>query len=478
MLRREVDGDQASHKAGHYRHRVVSKAKGNLGGGTRGSKGREGGVGKSGSDGFERVDLVGFFPSEGFARTTEVTVGGGGAVDGASEIEAFDDAGGFGGEDLGDHDAEFFFGDGAGAEGIDHDRDGFSDADGVGELNFAAGGEASGNDVFGDVSGHVCGGAVDFAGVFSGESAATVTSHAAVSIDDDLAPCESAIAHGTADNKASCGVDVIEDLGGEQVGGDDFFDDFFDDAFADGFVADVRAVLGRDHDRGDFFGFAVFVADGDLGLSVGSEEGEGSVFADSGELFGEAMGEVDGHGHEDVGFVASIAEHHALVASALFFVEARTFIDTLGDIGALLVHRDEDSASLVIEAFVGVIVADFFDGVACDFLEVEGGFGGDLTCDHDQAGVEESFACNTTAGIVFEAGIKDCVRDLIRHFVGVAFGDGFGGKEKILVHSCLPHVFRADLPRRTDTISGKLRFLWICKRVETVEGQVVCGGPW
>lgn len=435
MLRKEVDGDQASHKAGHYRHRAVSKAKGNLGGGDQ----REGEerirrVGRSGLDGFESVDLVGFFPSEGFAGTTEVTVGGGGAVDGASEIEAFDDTGGFGGEDLGDHEAEFFFGDGAGAEGIDHDGDGFSDADGVGELNFAAGGEASGNDVFGDVSGHVCGGAVDFAGVFSGESAATVASHAAVSIDDDLASCESAIAHGAADNKASCGVDVIEDLGGEQVGGDDFFDDFFDDAFADGFVADVGAVLRRDYDGGDFFGFTVFVADGDLGLSVRSEEGKGSVFTDSGELFGEAVGEVDGHRHEDVGFVASVAEHHALVTSALFFMEARAFVDTLGDIGALFVHRDEDSASLVIKAFVGVIVADFFDGVACDLLEVEDGFGGDLTRDYDQAGVEESFACNAAAGIVFEAGIKDCIRDLIRHLVGVAFGDGFGGKEKILVH--------------------------------------------
>ncbi len=399
-----------------------------------------------GLDGFEGVDLVGFFPREGFAGASKVSVGGGGAVDRATKVEAFDDASGFGREDLGDHEAEFFFGDDASAEGIDHDRDGFCDADGVGELDFAACGKASRDDVFGDVAGHISSGAVDFAGVFARECAATVTTHPAVGINDDLASGESAIAHRAAHNKASCGVDVVEDFGGEQVSGDDLFDDFFDDAFADLFVADVGAVLGRDHDSGDFFGFAVFVTDGHLGLSVRAKEREGSVFANSGEAFGEAVGEVDGHGHEDIGFIASVTEHHALIASALLFVESRAFIDTLGDIGALFVHGDEDSACLVIKAFVGVIVADVFDGIACDLLEVECGFGGDLACDDDQSGVEEGFACNATTGIFFEAGIKDCIGDLVCHLVGVAFGDGFGSKQKILIHGLFASILMLVRP--------------------------------
>ncbi len=75
----------------------------------------------------------------------------------------------------------------AGAVGIDVDADRLGDADGVGELDLAPLGQAGGDDVLGDVAGHVGGRAVDLGGVLAAEGAAAVPAHAAVGVHDDLA---------------------------------------------------------------------------------------------------------------------------------------------------------------------------------------------------------------------------------------------------------------------------------------------------
>ena len=65
-------------------------------------------------------------------------------------------------------------GDLAGAVGVHMDADRLGDADGVGELDLAPLGQARGDDVLGDVPGHVGGRAVDLGGVLAAEGAAAV----------------------------------------------------------------------------------------------------------------------------------------------------------------------------------------------------------------------------------------------------------------------------------------------------------------
>ena len=108
----------------------------------------------------ERFCLVGVFPFPSFA--SEVSVGGGVAVLGFSEVELFEDGGGAAVEVVCDDVGEFFVADFSGAESVDVDGYGFGYADGVGELYFTSGGEFGGYDVFGDVASHVGCGAVDF----------------------------------------------------------------------------------------------------------------------------------------------------------------------------------------------------------------------------------------------------------------------------------------------------------------------------
>jgi hypothetical protein len=105
-------------------------------------------------------------------------------------------------------------------------------------------------------------------------------------------------------------------------------------------------------------------------------------------------------------------------------------VDTLGNVRGLLLNGDDDIASLVVEALGGVIIANLGDGLANDLLVVDGGLGGDLTEDHDHAGLGGSLAGNLGVGVLGQAGIKDGIRDLIADLVGVALVDGLGGEEE------------------------------------------------
>src|SRR5271170_3632612 len=99
-------------------------------------------------------------------------------------------------------------GHGARIEGVDQDRDGLSDADRVGDLNFAALREPGRDDVLGDIARHVASRAVDLGGVLAGKGAAAVAAIAAIAVNDDLAAGEAAIAMRSADDETAGRIDM------------------------------------------------------------------------------------------------------------------------------------------------------------------------------------------------------------------------------------------------------------------------------
>ncbi len=54
-----------------------------------------------------------------------------------------------------------------------------------------------------------------------------------------------------------------------------------------------------------------------------------------------------------------------------------------GDVGRLFVIRDQDCAAFKINAVIGVIVANVFEGVARDVDVVNHRVGGDFACQDD-----------------------------------------------------------------------------------------------
>src|SRR5438270_5128963 len=108
-------------------------------------------------------------------------------IDRAKEIQLLNDFRRFEVENFPDCPLKFFFVDFAGTESIDADADGLGMANGVGELNFTSFRQTSCDDSLCDPAPHVSGAAIHLCWIFSGKRAASVASHSAVGITDDLA---------------------------------------------------------------------------------------------------------------------------------------------------------------------------------------------------------------------------------------------------------------------------------------------------
>ena len=177
-----------------------------------------------------------------------------------------------------------------GAEGLDEQADRLGLADRVGDLDLAARGEAGGDDVLGDPAHRVRGRAVDLGRVLAGEGAAAVAGHAAVGVDDDLAAGEAGVAHRAADLEAAGRVDQQPVALGVQLDAvvDERLELRLDDELADvggeqRVEVDVGGVLRGDDDGVEADGLVAVVLDGDLGLAVGAQVGDGAVLADLGQ---------------------------------------------------------------------------------------------------------------------------------------------------------------------------------------------------
>ena len=95
-----------------------------------------------------------------------------------------------------------------GAVGVDVDRQGLSDTDGVRKLDEGTTGEASGDEGLGDPAPDVGGRAIDLGEVLAGEGATTVGTPATVGVDDDLAASETGITLGATNDKEARGLDL------------------------------------------------------------------------------------------------------------------------------------------------------------------------------------------------------------------------------------------------------------------------------
>ena len=143
--------------------------------------------------------------------------------------------------------------------------------------------------------------------------------------------------------------------------------------------------------------------------------------------------------HQLRGLVRRVAEHDPLVARADpierivvpgVVLHLEGVVDPLGDVGRLLVERDDHCARLGVEAVLGAGVADLGDPVANEPGDVDVCRGGDLARDDDEAGRHQRLARDAPVGVVGQDGVEDRVRDLVGDLVRVAFGDGLGGDRK------------------------------------------------
>jgi hypothetical protein len=228
---------------------------------------------------------------------------------------------------------------------------------------------------------------------------------------------------------------VHDGVGGSQVGRDGRQDHGLDDVRAQALGTDVGVVLGRDDDGPDSLRDAALVLDRDLGLAVRAEVRELARLADLGQPPGHPVRERDRQRHQLRRLTAGEPEHHPLVPGAelergcCVIADLERGVDALGDVGRLLLDRDQRAAGQVVEAVVGARVADFADGVADDSLDVDVGGRRDLAKDHHQARRRGRLAGHPGVGILADDGVKDGVGDLVAHLVRMALGHRLGGEQ-------------------------------------------------
>ena len=200
------------------------------------------------------------------------------------------------------------------------------------------------------------------------------------------------------------------------LGWNDLLDDLLFDLLAELLSGDVLAVLGRDNncvntDGND--GTAIMsVLNCDLGLGVGPQPWEASVV--SSLLHGgvELVREEECQGEQLWGLVGGISKHDTLVTSTKL-LKGFIVVQTLGNVGRLLLNGNEHIAGLVVKALGGVVVADVLDGTTDDLLVVKVSLGGDLAKNHNHARLGSRFTGHLGERIFSEAGIEDGIGDLI-----------------------------------------------------------------
>ncbi|KAB2630327.1 S-adenosylmethionine synthase 2-like [Pyrus ussuriensis x Pyrus communis] len=95
-------------------------------------------------------------------------------------------------------------------------------------------------------------------------------------------------------------------------------------------------------------------------------------------------------------------------------------MNALGDIRALLLDVNQDLAVV---------------SISHNLLVVHFGFGCNLSEDHDHVRLGASLAGNFAVGVLFEAGVERCIRNLITEFIGVSLVHGLRSKQEGVFHS-------------------------------------------
>jgi len=357
-------------------------------------------------------------------------------VDGAGEIELFNDLTGAEIEVVKDdlEEVAISLALSNSAVRVDVNGERLCDTDGVGDLDKAAAAELSSNEGLGNPASSVSSRAVDLGRILTGEGTTTVSTPTTVSINNDLTTSQTSITVGTTDDELARGVKVENGLVINELSRDDLADDVLTELALDGLVSHSLVVLSGDDDGVDTDRnrdtVLHLVEDRDLSLTIRADPRASAVLADLSEASTELGSEDVSKGHELLGLISSITEHVTLVTSANL-LGGLVDVDTLGNIGGLLLNSNDDVAGLVVNTLLGVVVADLLEGLAHDSLVVHLSLGSDLTEDHDHASLGASLASDLGVGVLLKASVKDSVRNLVADLVGVTLVHGFRGEQEV-----------------------------------------------
>ena len=197
-------------------------------------------------------------------------------------------------------------------------------------------------------------------------------------------------------------------------------------------------MLVRHNDLAHADRLAVLVLHGDLALGIRAKHLLLAGVARFGDQAQDLVGIEDRRRHQVGRLVGGVAEHDALVASALFLDLARLQrIDALRDVGRLRMQQDLDIGGLPVETFL--LVADVLDRGAHDALDLLVGDrcgAAGLSRDHHLVSGRQRLAGGAD-GPGIDASLRpfaieqvdDLIGDPVADLVGMPLGHGLAGEE-------------------------------------------------
>ena len=324
----------------------------------------------------------------------------------------------------------------ASAVRVNEDRKGMRKTNSVTELNKASVAKASVHQRLGDPSGSVSSRSIDLGGVLTGEGASSVGTPTSIGINDNLSAGKTSITVRSTNDESARGVQMVDGLLIQVLGRDHLGDNVLHKLSLDVLVGDILRMLGGDQhgvdtDR-DHAAIVVLVLASDLGLTIGAHPGAHASLADLGQTSTKRGGQVVGQRHQSLSLISGVTKHDSLITGT--DVLQLGVVNGLGDIGGLLLNGNNDVASAVVKTLGDIIVSDVTKALADHLLVVDGGGSGDLSEDHNHAGLGASLASHTGSGVITDACVQHSIGHLITDLIGMSLVDRLGRKEKVITH--------------------------------------------
>jgi len=242
------------------------------------------------------------FPGEIGVVATKVTESSGLLVDWAAQFEVTNDATRAKVEVILNNLQNFSVRLDTSAVGVDVDRKGLGNTDGIRDLNKSTLAELGSNEGLGDPSGSVSSRAIDLGGVLAREGTTTVSTPTTIAVNNDLAASQTSITLRTTNNEATRRVQVEDGLIIKVLGGDGVLDNNFHQTLANLLVGNAVIVLSGDDHSVDAFRdqrtvVVLLVLNGDLSLGVRAQPLELAGATNNGETLAELSGKGVSEGH-------------------------------------------------------------------------------------------------------------------------------------------------------------------------------------
>ena len=255
----------------------------------------------------------------------------------------------------------------------------------------------------------------------------------AVSINDNFAACQTAVAMRSSDYEPACRVDKESGLGINHSGGQNRIKHMAFNILMNLFLGNSFVMLCGQDDciKADRRAFLI-ILHRYLCLAVRAQIRKCSILSHLGKTAGQHMRHINRVRHVFFRLICRISEHHTLIACSdclqffirhLVFFGLQSLVHSHGNISRLLVDGCNYTAGVTVKTVFSPVISNLTHCFTHNFLNIHIRMCGDLTHNHNKACRCCCLAGNAAHRILCKQSIQDSIGNLIAHFIRMSLGN-------------------------------------------------------